>query len=120
MSCRREKEKIMFRTSLITMGAMVSVVVFFSTDVDAGKRRGSGFSAAPVKMKAESRRTTVGRQFTGTSGVPADKPDAPSRANLMADFCNAAGGGASSNPDGTASCVDPDGNDVLDPTPVPD
>ena len=42
-------------TALIASSVMVSAVVIFSADADAGgKRRGSAFSAAPVKMKAES------------------------------------------------------------------
>lgn len=59
-------------------------------------------------------------QFTGKVGVPGQSADKPTRSDLMGGFCNAAGGGASTNPDGTVSCVDSDGNDVLDPTPSPD
>jgi hypothetical protein len=59
-------------------------------------------------------------QFTGNFGVPAQSAaQKPSSAEVMAGFCNGAGGGASSNPDGTVSCVGPDGNDVLDPVPAP-
>jgi hypothetical protein len=70
----------MFKTTLnalIGSAAIVSAIVIFSADADAGKRRVSGFSASPVKMKtmktvkAGSRRTTIKQGFTGTSGVPA-------------------------------------------------
>lgn len=78
----------MFKTTLkalIGSTAIVSAIVMFSADADAGKRRVSGFSAAPVKMKtmktvkAGSRRTTIKQGFTGTSGVPAQGAG-PSRA----------------------------------------
>jgi len=118
----------MFKTTLkalIASGAMVSAVVIFSADADAGgKRRGSAFSATPVEMKTDARRTAIRRQFTGKFGVrgqSAGEPDnPPSHADWMGDICTTAGGGASSNPDGTVSCIDPDGNDVMDPEPAPD
>ena len=59
-------------------------------------------------------------QFTRKFGVPAHSAGKPPASDVMGDICTLAGGGASSNPDGTVSCVDPDGNDVLDPTPSPD
>jgi hypothetical protein len=114
----------MFKTTLMALiasSAMVSAVVIPSADADAaGKRRGSAFSASPVIMKADPRRTTIKKRSTGKFGVPAQSAGQPLGADWMAGVCNSAGGGASSNPDGTVSCVDPDGNDVLDPVPAPD
>ena len=120
----------MFKTTLkalIGSTAIVSAIVIFSADADAGKRRVSGFSAAPVKMKtmktvkAGSRRTTIKQGFTGTSGVPAQGAGTSSNwhANWMVGVCNQAGGGASTGRDGQSHCTDPDGNEVLDPAPVP-
>ncbi len=56
------------------------------------------------------------------NAIPAQQgsDNKPSSSDVMAGICNGAGGGASSNPDGTVSCVGPDGNDVLDPVPSPD
>ena len=57
----------------------------------------------------------------GAPAHSAARPFTPDeRADFMAGVCNSAGGGASTNPDGTVSCVDPDGNDALDPVPAPD
>ena len=61
------------------------------------------------------------RVLTAVPTQNAAKPlDPDERADFMLGVCNSSGGGASTNPDGTVSCVDPDGNDVLDPVPSPD
>ena len=60
-------------------------------------------------------------ELTAGPKQPVAKPlDPEARADFMHGACNSAGGGASTNPDGTVSCVDPDGNDALDPVPAPD
>jgi hypothetical protein len=87
---------------------------------------------ASAAFNIDSRRTSVRRTKvrgikhfagprTGTYGVRTHSAAAkPSTADLMAGICNGAGGGASTHPDGTVHCTDPDGNDALDPVPAPD
>lgn len=58
--------------------------------------------------------------FKGVNTAPKDAEYEPLGPEWMAGVCETAGGGASTNPDGSTSCVDPDGNDALDPTPAPD
>ena len=117
----------MFKTTLkalIGSTAIFSAVVVFSADADAGKRRASGFSAGPEKMKTVktgSRRITIKKGFTATSGQPAKAAGTSSNwhTDWMVGVCNQAGGGASTGRDGQSHCTDPDGNEVLDPAPVP-
>ncbi len=89
---------------------------------NAISRRSAAGLHARVKRKPGSRYGTFGKTpcadgFTAAS-VPNSGPK-PASEDLMAGICNGAGGGASSNPDGTVSCVDPDGNDALPPVPAP-
>lgn len=57
-------------------------------------------------------------RIVGVQAQGAD--DKPSTEDLMAGLCNGAGGGASTGRDGKVHCIDPDGNEVLDPVPAPD
>jgi hypothetical protein len=86
-----------------------------------GRRPITGLRAR-VKSGPRLRYVPFGKtpKYTGNVGRPTEAPeDKPSSADVLAGFCNGAGGGASSNPDGTVSCVDPDGNDALPPVPAP-
>ena len=80
--------------------------------VSIGKKR---------KPRSQFVGTIKRRKFNVTTNAPRNSDaDDGWHSDWMGDICTTAGGGASSNPDGTVSCVDADGNDVLDPVPAPD
>jgi hypothetical protein len=57
-------------------------------------------------------------KMLGIMAVPGSGPmalDEHERGDLMYGICHGAGGGASTNPDGSVSCVDAEGEDVFDP-----
>lgn len=112
------------RTAIVTMapgrparrGASVNISRHAIT------RRSATGLRARVKRKPALLYGTFGKtprtgELTAAT-VPNSEPK-PTSEDLMAGICNGAGGGASSNPDGTVSCVDPDGNDALPPVPAP-
>jgi hypothetical protein len=124
-----------FKTALKILTAstaMVSALALFSADADANSRsRGSAFSGSPVMVIPQHGGFGIRElDLNPTNGfviprarnssAPAQGAGAkPSSEDLMAGICNGAGGGASSQPDGTVHCVDPDGNDALPPVPAP-